>query len=173
MKRFTLSAITLAFIAYLLIVASTQNLLGINQFKYFSNKIHYGRRLTGIGALFTREATLVNYQTLYKTYQDGKWSNWHLLEQETFRNYTNNGSISEQRHTHLDSHLTKDLYFGPYKNGKDVRHSIQYKTLISHLNLGHLNNQVPDSIKLVFQQKDIDTNGKYRFKNLLYLNQSL
>ncbi len=153
MKRIILIFISLVFTGYLLVLVSAYNLLGINKYKTFKTKVFYGIKLSGLGGLFTRKSTLINYQTLYQFYQNNNWGEKHFFEQETFNRYIDKGNFTELKHVHLDARLAKELYFNVYLRKKDLTKSQEYKTLISHLILGHNNNQVPDSIRLVFQKK--------------------
>lgn len=169
MKRIVIICLLVVFLSYALIILSSLNFLGIRNIPYLKKALSVGRKFTGIGPLFTREATLDSYSTSYRFYQDGRWQNWQWLEKPLFNDYINHGNIASLKHARLDLILSQHLYFLGFKKHplKNLENTVPFQSFIRHLFHSHNQNRTPDSLQIKYIRKSILNSQKSVEKELL------
>lgn len=168
MTRALTIAILCGFLGYCLVLFSAVNALGTNKIPYLSQKLKQMRLFAGAGSLFTREVSLDNYATLYRSYQNKRWSAWQTMEKPLFDQYVNQGSFAALRHNRLVIHLSQKLYFKGYLIGKqNFTQTEEYRNFLAHLILAQNKNVKPDSVEVIYQIKVIDSIGRHLPKTLL------
>jgi len=117
-------------------------------------KFQQFRVFTGLGALFVSEDSMKHHATSYRFYQNGKWTDWQLLEEPLFEEYTSSGRLASLKHNRLDRRLGQKVVNINRKLGNlKTIDSKEFRAFTSHLFYGHNQNHKPDSLEIIFQQK--------------------
>ena len=154
MKRFVIIFIAGVFAVYALVFLSAFVFVQKLMPAALKPKFQQARNFVGLGSLFVSEASMKAYATSYRFYQDGKWTDWHFLEEPLFEEYISEGRLASLKHNRLDKHLTKKIVrIGRKYGNAQMMKSNEFKAFTSHLFFRHNQNRKPDSLEIIVRQK--------------------
>ena len=154
MKRFVIIFIAGVFAVYALVFLSAFVFVQKLMPAVLKPKFQQARNFVGLGTLFVSEASMRAYATSYRFYQDGKWTDWHFLEEPLFEEYVSEGRLASLKHNRLDKHLAQKIVrIGRKYGNAQMMKSKEFKVFTWHLFYRHHQNRKPDSLEIIVRQK--------------------
>lgn len=154
MKRFVIIFIAGVFSVYALVFLSAFAFVQKMMPPMLKPKFQQARNFVGLGTLFVNEASMRAYATSCRFYQDGKWTEWQLLEEPLFEEYVSKGRLASLKHNRLDKYLSQKIVrIGRKFGNAQMMRSKEFQAFASHLFYRHNLNRKPDSLEIIVRQK--------------------
>lgn len=144
---------------------------GFAKIPFLGRQLKSFQRTAGIGTLFDRPSTLVNYTAYIRYYNNNQWQPWEQMMKPLHDEYLATGKFSSLKHSRFESNILREMGKLARRKGISVlKADKQYTDFKEHILYRHWIGIKPDSLEFMylrFNRKTLKSEPVLIFKDTL------